>query len=133
MRRSEFEIKYVELKTGFQDNGPAWIGRVKNSKSGNTVYFNNRAFKKYQGVAGNYFDIETLDEYWISGIKKDGCDRHWAGSGKVVIDRKVVPEYLSITGEKELNRSKFEVIDIPDEYPVDRVYQRENRKSDEIE
>jgi hypothetical protein len=36
MRRSEFEIKYVELKSGYADNGPAWIGRVKNSKTGNT-------------------------------------------------------------------------------------------------
>lgn len=37
-------IKYIELKTGYHDNGPAWIGKVKISRSGNTVYFNDHAF-----------------------------------------------------------------------------------------
>jgi hypothetical protein len=32
-------IMYVELKSGFSDDGPAWIGKVKFSKSGQTVYF----------------------------------------------------------------------------------------------
>lgn len=27
------EIKYIELKTGYADNGPAWIGKVEFSKS----------------------------------------------------------------------------------------------------
>jgi len=27
---------YIELKTGYQDNGPAWIGRVEFSQSGRT-------------------------------------------------------------------------------------------------
>ena len=27
-------LKYIELKTGYNDDGPAWIGRVKASKSG---------------------------------------------------------------------------------------------------
>ena len=39
------EIKYIELKTGYADNGPAWIGKVEFSKSGKTMYFNNHAFK----------------------------------------------------------------------------------------
>ena len=32
-------LKYIELKTGYSDDGPAWIGRVKMSRSGRTVYF----------------------------------------------------------------------------------------------
>ncbi|MCL2563386.1 MAG: hypothetical protein FWE08_05050 [Oscillospiraceae bacterium] len=64
------DLKYIELKTGYADNGPAWIGKVKLSKSGNTVYFNDKAFRKCQGISGNYYDVETLEEYWISGIKK---------------------------------------------------------------
>ena len=35
-------IKYIELKTGYADNGPAWIGNVKESKTGKTIYFNNQ-------------------------------------------------------------------------------------------
>jgi hypothetical protein len=63
-------IMYVELKSGFSDDGPAWIGKVKFSKSSQTVYFNDKGFKKISGICGNYMDIETGDEYWISGVKK---------------------------------------------------------------
>ena len=53
------DIRYIELKTGYNDDGPAWIGNVKESKSGQTVYFNNHAFKKYNCTRGNYVDVET--------------------------------------------------------------------------
>lgn len=79
------DIRYIELKTGYNDNGPAWIGNVKESKSGKTIYFNDHAFQKYHGVFSNYIDIETGDEYWISRVKKNGEDRYWAGSGKITI------------------------------------------------
>jgi len=90
------ELKYIELKSGFGDTGPAWIGMAEFSKSGRTVYFNGKALKNSnaQGIAGNYYDIESGDEYWISGIKKNGTDRHWAGDGKIMIDRKVVDLYF---------------------------------------
>ena len=38
-----------------------------------------------EGIARNYFDAETGDEYWISGPKKNGQDRHSAGGGPVAI------------------------------------------------
>ena len=34
-------LKYIELKSGYADDGPAWIGNVKESKSGETIYFNS--------------------------------------------------------------------------------------------
>ena len=76
------KLRYIELKSGFQDNGPAWVGRVSLSRSRTTVYFNGRAFKKAKGggVSDNYFDIESGEEYWVSGVKRNGEDRHWAGS-----------------------------------------------------
>ena len=40
-----------------------------------------------------YFDVKTGEEYWISGPKKNGQDRHWAGSGPVEIDPDVAEEY----------------------------------------
>ena len=79
------DIRYIELKTGYNDNGPAWIGKVKESKSGKTIYFNDHAFQKYHGAFSNYIDIETGDEYWISRVKKNGEDRYWAGSDKITI------------------------------------------------
>ena len=53
------DIRYIELKTGYNDNGPAWIGKVKESKSGKTIYFNDHAFQKHHGAFSNYIDIET--------------------------------------------------------------------------
>ncbi len=103
-------IRYIELKTGYSDDGPAWIGRVQESRSGQTIYFNGKAFKRRGGgAAGNYYDLETGDVYWISGVKKDGRDRHWAGSGQVTIEAAAVAEYLEIVGRKELDPSRFVV------------------------
>jgi hypothetical protein len=76
------KIMYIELKTGYSDNGPAWIGRGAFSKSGKTIYFNNKGFKRYQGIFSNYRDIETGENYWISGVKKNGDDRHWLAQEK---------------------------------------------------
>lgn len=76
------ELKYIELKTGYSDDGPAWIGYVKTSASVRTVYFNDRAFQPLRGGRGSYFDVESGEEYWISGIKKRGSNRHPSGRGK---------------------------------------------------
>lgn len=80
----KLDIKYIELKTGFSDNGPAWIGVVSFSKSRRTLYFDGKAFQSLNGngINGNYFEIESGDEYWISGVKKNQSDRHIYGSGK---------------------------------------------------
>ena len=108
------ELKYIELKSGFGDTGPAWIGMAEFSKSGRTVYFNGKALKNSnaQGIAGNYYDIENGDEYWISGIKKNGADRHWAGGGKIMIDRNVVDQYLNLTNFNVLDKKQFELVEI---------------------
>lgn len=115
------DLMYIELKTGYSDNGPAWIGYVKTSKSKKTIYFNDHAFQKYIGTYSNYIDIENGDEYWISGCKKQESNRHWSGKGKIMIDRRAVNEYLSLIGEKELPLNLFEVIDIEDKFPIERV------------
>ncbi len=124
------DIRYIELKTGYNDNGPAWIGNVKESKSGKTIYFNDHAFQKYHGAFSNYIDIETGDEYWISRVKKNGEDRHWAGSGKITIDRKVIDEYLDIVHADKLDESKFIIADIEDVFPIERIssYLNESNK-----
>lgn len=112
---------YIELKTGYSDDGPAWIGYVRTSKTKKTIYFNDHAFQKHNGNYSNYIDIENGDEYWISGLKKRESNRHWAGHGKIMIDSRAVNEYLAIIGEKELPLNLFEVVDIEDRFPVERV------------
>jgi hypothetical protein len=63
----------------------------------------------------------------VSGVKRDGSDRHWAGSGKIKIDANVVDEYLAIVGQEQLDASQFEVCrDIVDT-DIERFSEIENR------
>jgi hypothetical protein len=117
-------LRYIELKTGYSDNGPAWIGRVQVSRSGQTVYFNGKAFQRAE--RGLYFDVETNDRYWISGVKKRGTNRHRAGSGRITIEARVVAEYLELAGETELDRSRFVVSDSIVETDVAKFHQLAN-------
>lgn len=112
-------LKYIELKTGYHDNGPAWIARVKMSKSGRTIYFNGRALKRGVVGAGNFFDSESGEVFWVSGVKRDGSDRHRAGSGRVLVEAAAVEEYLATVGRAELDTSRFAVTyDIRDTDPA---------------
>jgi hypothetical protein len=112
-------IKYIEKCTGANHNGPAWIGRVRLSKSGRTVYFNGHAFKRARGGMGfgNHYDLETGDPYWISSVKRNGDDRHWAGSGTITVEAEAVAEYLELTAQSSLDPKRFTVsheIEAPD-------------------
>jgi hypothetical protein len=84
------------------------------SKTGRTLYFNGKALRKFKGQdrdchGGNYCDMETGESFWVSGVKRNGQDRHWAGGGKVWIEAAAVSEYLEKTGAKTLNKSLHEV------------------------
>ena len=123
-------LMYIELKSGYCDDGPAWIGYVKPSKSGQTLYWNDHAFQKCIGVGANYVDIETGEEYWISGVKTRGTNRHWAGRGVIQIDRRAVDEYLALTGQTQLSAHAFEIVELSDQFPVQRVQALLNKKTD---
>ena len=122
-------IRYIELKSDYHDDGPAWIARVAVSKSGRTLYFNGKALKRStRSGSGNYYDVETTESYWVSGVKKKGGDRHWAGRGKITIDAGAVDEYLHITGSTTLDPSTFVVsteIKPPD---VSKFHDLENQR-----
>lgn len=85
---------YIEYK-GAGLNGPARIGRVTYSKRGHTLYYGGKAFQslKGSGFKSNYFDIDSGEEYWISGPRRDGNDRLYAGNLPVEIDEDVREEY----------------------------------------
>lgn len=120
------KIIYAELKTGYSHNGPAWIGMGHYSKSGNTIYLNGKAFKKAQGIRGNYYDIETKEEYWISGARRDGRDRLFSTRTKTFIDRKIVEEYLDYRGLYELYAVRYQVIDFEETLIKEKVFNIEN-------
>jgi len=109
-------LRYIEVKSGHSDNGPALIGYVTPSKTGRTLYFNGRGFMKLKGqrrgeAGGNYIDMETGESFWVSGVKKNGEDRHWAGSGKVLVEAAALSDYLKVIGAKTLDSSRCEVTD----------------------
>ena len=120
------ELMYIELKTGYNDNGPAWIGYVRTSKAMKTVYFNGHAFRKSVGVGATYYDVETGEEYWISGVKKGETNRHPAGGGIISIDSRAVEDYLALTGLKKLKPSLYKVTQIKDDFPIERINRLEN-------
>lgn len=86
-------IMYVESKTdGIL--GPARIGRVAFSKTGKTLYYARRQFRRLnpRGFKANYCDVETGALYWISGCKRDGNDGLYGGS-IAEIDEDIREEY----------------------------------------
>ena len=122
------QIKYIELKSGFSHSGPAWIGKVIFSKSGQTIYFNNCALKKLKnpGIGANHFDIETGEEYWVSGIKRNGQDRHNSGGGKILIDKEITEEYINLVDSEILDKNQFEIININQTINKSRFEELEN-------
>ena len=130
LRKMRIEIKYIELKSGFSGNGPAWIGLVSFSKSGKTIYFDGKAFQRMGSarIQGNFMDIESGNEYWISGVKKDMSDRHKFGGGKILVEKRILSEYLQIIGKSELPKTDFELTEVNVEIPIERINEIENEK-----
>ncbi len=119
-------LRYIELKSGHSDNGPAWIGYVTSSKTGRTLYFNGRGLMKLKGQrrgdsGGNYVDMETGESFWVSGVKKNGEDRHWAGSGKVLVEAAAVRDYLEAIQAKTLNTPRCEVTNSIRQTDIERL------------
>lgn len=87
-------IMYIEDKSGEDSlSGVARIGRVSFSKTGKSIYYQGKTFEKFKGFKANYFDIETGDEYWISGCKKNGSDRLYGERLPILIDEDAKEEY----------------------------------------
>ncbi|MEO1304243.1 MAG: hypothetical protein AAFV37_04655 [Pseudomonadota bacterium] len=93
-------IMYIELKSGYADDGPAWIEKVRFSKSKRSIHFRGKELLNIggRGVSGNYLDTASGEEYWVSGVKKNQKDRHWAGRGSVQIDPSIKHEYEKVIG-----------------------------------
>ncbi len=95
---------YIERKAG-NLTGPARIGRVTYSKTGATIYYRGREFRSLKGAGfkANYCDVETGEEYWISGPRKDGCDALYATNVSTEIDDDVRDEYWTKIRKRNAN------------------------------
>ncbi len=85
-------IMYVQLKTGFgTDLGPAWISRVRFTRTWRTADFHGRTLRRVTGTAhanfdSNFYDADSGDEYWISGPKRDRTDGRYTRRQPVIED-----------------------------------------------
>lgn len=68
-------IMYIEYK-GHGQTGPARIGKVKFSQSNKTIYYKGKTFQLINGTGfqANYYDIDTGEQYRISGCNQKGND-----------------------------------------------------------
>ena len=91
-------MMYVENKDGQIDGASARIGWVTFSKSGQTVYYRDRMLTKAkgQGICGNFYDANTGEEFWVSGVKRRGSNAHWAEKIKIIIDDDAQAEYQAL-------------------------------------
>jgi len=96
-------IMYIECKNGGLD-GPGRIGWVEFSRSMRSFYYAGRRFQKTKsGYKYNCHDVETGEEYWISGPKKDGTDKLYGGAVEIDEDARV--EYWTkVRGAPGLSR-----------------------------
>lgn len=129
---------FIELKNeigendrNYNDNGPAWIGYVYSSKSGNTLYFNGISLKKHNGTysyehKSNYFDPETKSDYWVSNVKKDGKDRLGNKSNIIMIEEDAIIDYLNFRKLLSLNKTYKPFI--PNQTNINVLHELENRK-----
>lgn len=95
-RTMRSRIMYVENKSQGLE-GQARIGRVFFSKTGKTLYYKGLRFRslKGSGFKSNYYEVDSGNEYWISGPRKDTSDRLYGGSRGVEVDADVLDEYAS--------------------------------------
>lgn len=87
-------IMYIESKASGL-TGPARIGRVRFSKTGSTLTYGDQQFRSLKGAGfkANYFDVDTGDQYWISGPRRDGRDRLYGERTPIHVDEDVRQEY----------------------------------------
>jgi hypothetical protein len=79
---------FVQLKTGHNtDRGPAWISVVRFSKSWQTAYWHGRTLRRTPGLFdANFRDVETQEEFWLSGPHRDRADTRYSNVRPTVDD-----------------------------------------------
>jgi hypothetical protein len=73
--------------------GPARIGWATVKDRDKRIDYDGRSFRTLNGSGfkANYYETETMDEYWISGCRKDGRDALY--NTDVEIDQDALEEY----------------------------------------
>ena len=91
-------VMYVENKDGDIEGVSARIGWVTFSKTGISVKYRGKTLRRSKGrpVNGNFFDVDTNETYWVSGIKRNGSNQHPCERISVQVDGDAREEYQRI-------------------------------------
>lgn len=84
------QVMYIECK-GDGLAGAARIRRVTFSKTGRTLRYQEKEFRRVCGYKANYIDVETGERFWISGCKRKGDDTLYPGI--IEVDENIREEY----------------------------------------
>ncbi|WP_111768153.1 hypothetical protein [Nakamurella deserti] len=78
-------LMFVQLKSGHDtDQGPSWITWVDFNRTWKTARFHGRELRRFQGVRGNFADLDTREEFWLSGPKRDRTDARYSAARPTV-------------------------------------------------
>jgi len=72
-------VMFVQLKTGYDtDQGPAWISVVSFNRTWKTARWHGKILRRFQLNDANFYDVDTDDEYWLSGPHRDQRDTRYS-------------------------------------------------------
>ena len=73
-------VMFIQVKTGHNtDKGPAWISRVRFNRSWKTAYWHGKTLRRWPGMFdANFYDVESHEEYWLSGPHRDQADTRYS-------------------------------------------------------
>lgn len=73
-------VMFVQLKTGYDvDKGPAWISLLSFNRAWKTAQWHGKTLHRWPGMFdANFYDLETEEEYWVSGPHRDGRDTRYS-------------------------------------------------------
>ena len=85
-------VMWIEYK-GNGIVGPARIGWVQVKDKGKKLVYRDQSFGSLggRGFKSNYYDVDSKEEYWITGCRKDGQNALY--STEVVVDDDALEEY----------------------------------------
>jgi hypothetical protein len=86
-------IIFVQLKSGHNtDQGPSWIAWVDFNTSWATARVHGRVLHRTKSFDGNFRDVDTREEFWLSGPKRDRTDTHY-GPATTQVDEDACEAY----------------------------------------
>ena len=82
-------IMYIECKSGGLD-GAGRIGWIEFSRSLRSFYYRGKLFQKTKsGYKYNCFEVDTGENNWITGAKKNGGDKLYGGIVEIDEDARI--------------------------------------------